>query len=221
MDLFDLIALVGLFVGSVGGGLSVLFLMGTGIQYMTSQGDPAALGRAKLSGIGVLIGLVIIGTSFLVPAAVDRIIVRPVGGVSVSENLSSSCDGMFRSRLVADGSAHDAESMRRLVSDIQATVDECGVFLWSPRVVDLAATQHSNDCFGGRPRNTSSSLSIGGQQVPRSFRSTGGLPPISRDSGRDEVGNILVYFSNSLAERPSDNSACWFYHSRNGAWSEQ
>ena len=188
---------------------------------MTSQGDPAALGRAKLSGVGVLIGLVIIGSSVLIPASIDRVIVAPSGGISVSENLSTSCDRLFRSRLVGDRSAHDMASMQRLIRDIQATSDDCAIELWSPEVGRLQP-RVAADCFLGIiPRPGGGDALIGGQLVPRGLRSPGAGTVVSIDSSRDELNNILIYFSNSKYFRPSDDSACWLYHARNGAWSEQ
>ena len=39
-------------------------------------------------------------------------------------------------------------------------------------------------------------------------------------SGRDSENNIIVYWADDVAERPSDAASCWLYFSRLRSWDE-
>ena len=58
---------VGLLVAALAGGISLIMFGFAGIQYMTAQGDPQGMGRAKMSVIGAVVGLAIAGLAFVMP----------------------------------------------------------------------------------------------------------------------------------------------------------
>ena len=51
----------------VGGTLSAVFIIWAGILWITASGDPQKMAQARMSLIGTVVGLVIIGIGFLVP----------------------------------------------------------------------------------------------------------------------------------------------------------
>ena len=71
---------VGFLVAAIAGGLSVVLFGFAGISYMTAQGDPQGMSRAKMSVIGAVAGLAIAGLAFVIPGIISRIIIEPAGG---------------------------------------------------------------------------------------------------------------------------------------------
>ena len=58
---------VGILVAALAGGISLVMFGFAGIQYMTAQGDPQGMSRAKMSVIGAVVGLAIAGLAFVMP----------------------------------------------------------------------------------------------------------------------------------------------------------
>ena len=83
---------VGILVAALAGGISLVMFGFAGIQYMTAQGDPQGMSKAKMSVIGAVVGLAIAGLAFVMPGIISRLIVEPAGGQDVS-------GGFGRSRL--------------------------------------------------------------------------------------------------------------------------
>ena len=55
---------VGILVAALAGGISLVMFGFAGIQYMTAQGDPQGMSKAKMSVIGAVVGLAIAGLAF-------------------------------------------------------------------------------------------------------------------------------------------------------------
>ena len=61
---------VGILVAALAGGISLVMFGFAGIQYMTAQGDPQGMSRAKMSVIGAVVGLAIAGLAFVMPGII-------------------------------------------------------------------------------------------------------------------------------------------------------
>ena len=210
------------------------------IQYMTAQGDPQGMSKAKMSVIGAVVGLAIAGLAFVMPGIISRLIIEPAGGADVSgDSVGDNCDQLLRNQLVFQRGASTAGRMNEVVRQIQAQRDNCVSELWNPDVVDSTAgtlavcTDNSVPLNGnctdagdvdtaavGASHASCASLVIGEQTVPRGLVPDGGGQP-RVESGRDSSNNIIVYFSpTDLSNRPSDAAFCWMYVSRLNNWSE-
>ena len=75
---------VGILVAALAGGISLVMFGFAGIQYMTAQGDPQGMSKAKMSVIGAVVGLAIAGLAFVMPGIISRLIVEPAGGQNVA-----------------------------------------------------------------------------------------------------------------------------------------
>ena len=51
----------------IGGGVSVIAMCFAGFNFLTAQGDPGKMAQAKNGVIGVVVGLGVMGLSFIVP----------------------------------------------------------------------------------------------------------------------------------------------------------
>ena len=228
---------VGILVAALAGGISLVMFGFAGIQYMTAQGDPQGMSRAKMSVIGAVVGLAIAGLAFVMPGIISRLIVEPAGGQNVSgDSVGDNCDRLLRNQLVFQRGASTAGRMNEVIRQIQAQRDNCVSEIWNPQVVDSDAGSPAVDGGPGPdgidgnaddPPDTPavaadhpscSSLTIGQQTVPRGLVPTGGAQP-RLDSGRDSANNIIVYFNkDDISQRPSDAAMCWMYVSRLNTW---
>ena len=88
---------VGLLVAALAGGISLIMFGFAGIQYMTAQGDPQGMSRAKMSVIGAVVGLAIAGLAFVMPGVISRLIIEPAGGQRIVSDAGvqtvTSCSG--------------------------------------------------------------------------------------------------------------------------------
>ena len=218
---------VGMLVAALAGGISLVMFGFAGIQYMTAQGDPQGMSKAKMSVIGAVVGLAIAGLAFVMPGIISRLIVEPAGGANVSgDSVGDNCDQLLRNQLVFQRGASTAGRMNEVIRQIQAQRDNCVSELWSPAATDATGTatvicDHDGDPFTPpKPcptagSHTSCGTTIGEQTVPR------GLAPdntVRTESGRDSSNNIIIYFD--LTSLPSDSAMCWLYVSRLNNWSE-
>ena len=64
-------------------------------------------------------------------------------------------------------------------------------------------------------------IKIGDQDLPEGL-----ARPATNDyyprttSGRDSENNIIVYWADEVADRPSDAASCWLYFARLRSWHE-
>ena len=87
-------------LGALAAALSVVYIVYSGYLFMSAQGDPQRMAQARTSLIGVVVGLVIIGGAFIIPATISRYVIEPAGGVRVEPRAGSDCDGLLKDQLV-------------------------------------------------------------------------------------------------------------------------
>ena len=199
-------------VALLGGVLSAVFIAYAGIQWMTATGDPQRMSQARMSLIGAVIGLVIVGVAFLVPGVISEMVIEPSGGIAVEVEYSTDCDAILKRQLVTYRTASRYNHMNYLIARIQADRDECGSGLWDPEIGEsrgLGITPGS--CFVGSASTAEGELAVDGVVVPSALWTT---PQIK--TGRDSENNILVHFN--IGNLPSDSAVCWLYSSSLDVW---
>ena len=221
---------VGLLVAALAGGISLVMFGFAGIQYMTAQGDPQGMSKAKMSVIGAVVGLAIAGLAFVMPGIISRLIVEPAGGQDVSgDSVGANCDQLLRNQLVFQRGASTSGRMNEVIRQIQATRDNCVSELWNPSVTNHPAPAATATCYSTAtlPKYKSPlETKIGDLTVPRSLYDgfVVDTNKIRGSSGRDSDNNILVYWNNGAATRvgvsPADASECWLYVSRLNVWDQ-
>ena len=200
-------------VALLGGVLSAVFIAYAGIQWMTATGDPQRMSPARMSLIGAVIGLVIVGVAFLVPGVISEMVIEPSGGIAVEVEYSTDCDAILKRQLVTHRTASRYNHMNYLIDRIQADRDECGSGLWDPEVGE-EVTPHTiaGSCFVGSDSTAEGDLKVDGVAVPSSLW----ISVSQSKTGRDSENNILVLFK--VGNLPSDSSVCWLYSSSLDVW---
>ena len=199
-------------VALIGGALSALFVIWAGIQWMTASGDPQKMAQARMSLIGTVVGVVIVGIGFLIPGVISEFIIEPAGGVAIESSPGINCDGILRDRLLVYRAASTHQGMNLLVKQVQSQRKECDPGIWNP-VVKAATVADGDGCrdVGADP------ATVGGLVVPGSFWSGSG-PELDGVSGRNSRNSVMVYWDD--VDKPSDGSFCWLYNDTFDAWSE-
>ena len=165
-------------------------------------------------------------------------VIKPVGGVSLDTQVGLNCDSVLRSQLVFQRGASTADRMQVVISQIQSQQQDCAKDVWDPDVINLgvattgtgaiaAGDPDDGMCFksdGGFTKGVAlaTDIKVGDQGFPS------GLARIATDksyyprttSGRDSENNILVYWADDVAKRPSDAASCWLYFARLRSWHE-
>ena len=137
---------VGILVAALAGGISLVMFGFAGIQYMTAQGDPQGMSKAKMSVIGAVVGLAIAGLAFVMPGIISRLIVEPAGGQDVSGgSVGANCDQLLRNQLVFQRGASTSGRMNEVIRQIQATRDNCVSELWNPSVTESSSAR--SNCY--------------------------------------------------------------------------
>ena len=210
---------VGILVAALAGGISLVMFGFAGIQYMTAQGDPQGMSRAKMSVIGAVVGLAIAGLAFVMPGIISRLIIEPAGGERIVADATTDCDQLLRNQLVFQRGASTAGRMNEVIRQIQAQRDDCVSELWNPSAGDLGGTGVA-DCWSTAPTYANPLTGkVGDLTVPRTLYSgfnTGAA--LRTASGRDSDNNIIVYWL--TANKPADNAECWLYVSRLNNWDQ-
>ena len=213
---------VGFLVAAIAGGLSVVLFGFAGISYMTAQGDPQGMSRAKMSVIGAVAGLAIAGLAFVIPGIISRIIIEPAGGQRIVSDPGTDCDQLLKNQLVFQRTASTAARMQEVVAQIQAKYNDCGYDSWDPRVNTWTAN-YPDRCF--HAADLALVEQLGGITIPKGLKEMGSLgnDVVRNHSGRDSANNILVYWDHSASVadpslRPADGSLCWMYVSRLRTW---
>ena len=172
---------VGILVAALAGGISLVMFGFAGIQYMTAQGDPQGMSRAKMSVIGAVVGLAIAGLAFVMPGIISRLIIEPAGGERIVADATTDCDQLLKNQLVFQRGASTAGRMNEVIRQIQAQRDDCVSELWNPEAQDLSGTtgQHADSCFGATVPTYTTTLNdkIGDLTIPRTIY-TGSMPRI-------------------------------------------
>ena len=189
-----------------------------GFQYATAGGDPQKVGIAKASFIGAFIGLIIASFAFIGPRIVTDMVIKPVGGVALDTQVGLNCDSVLRNQLVFQRGASTAVRMQVVISQIQAQQQECAKDVWDPEAIDINTTTGSllGKCYSATAGAVTPTV-VGDQDLPEGLKRE---DDARTTSGRDSENNIIVYWADTVAKRPSDAASCWLYFARLRAWHE-
>ena len=67
-------------IAIVGGSVSGVCIAYAGLMWMMSQGDPQNASKARMGLFGSIIGLIIVGSAFVIPRIISQTVIEPVGG---------------------------------------------------------------------------------------------------------------------------------------------
>lgn len=212
---------VGILVAALAGGISLVMFGFAGIQYMTAQGDPQGMSRAKMSVIGAVVGLAIAGLAFVMPGIISRLIIEPAGGERIVAESGADCDELLRNQLVFQRGASTGPRIEEVIRQIQAQRSECVSELWNPDVDD-DNRDGTNGCWAtDNDTRNQDNPQVGDTRVPRGLMDgPADADKVRANSGRDSDNNIIVYWSATDGRSPADNSACWMYTSRLNTWDQ-
>ena len=208
LDLFgNLWQLLAVLVGAI----SVGALLFAALQFITAQGDPQKIATARMSIIGSVLGLIVVGLAFVVPGLISDEVVEEAAGISIVDQAAGSCDRILQSQLVTQTAASTADRMNAVIRRIQLRGGDCANDVWAPVVGEAKAA--AGNGTGGIGCITADVL--GGIAIPSTIRE-GATATIRKKPGRDANGNIAVHFDQ--AKRPGDNAVCWLYNASVGSW---
>lgn len=209
-----------LLLGGLGAAVAVFYVAYSRFLFITDEGDPRRLAQARSSLIGVAVGVVVIGGSFIIPGTISRLVVEPAGGVAFDPVLEVNCDAQLKRQLVVQRTASTPERMQFLVSQVQAKRDGCAADLWNPEVKPDAGYP-SDDCPAIRNVDGVDVHEVGGVPVPKGLKNGASVNNLS---SRDSDNNIIVFWDDpngsDLSRLPSDGAACWLYVAAFDAWSQ-
>ncbi len=203
-------------VAVLGGSVAAIFVSWAGIKWMTSSGEPQKISEARSSLIGVLIGLLLVGASFMIPDAINQRLIRPATGQNLSGVVGLDCDRVLQKQLVRTRTASDADRMNSMIRQVQASKEGCGLDNWSPLVSPVRAVTPNNPFLYGLGSARCEGPEIGQTDVPRGLQQPGGGADVRNATVRDADNNIMIYFDTE--KKPSDGAGCWIYHSRLKIW---
>ena len=180
-----------------------------GYLYVTAMGDPNRSGSVRNAVISVGIGVIVIGSSFILPRVVADFVIAPSGGVTYEGGHHQvDCDQILREQLVVNREASIPSRMAFVIQFVQAHFDGCDAEFWDPAIRD-----HTHGFTACYDDPTALTLSVSGVALP------GGLDRGSYSpSRRDAQNNIMVHFQAQFP--PSNGALCWMYLSSLDAWVE-
>ena len=208
-----------------GGVLSGVMLAYAGFMWITSEGEPQKVSRARNAFLGAVVGLMITGGSFVLPRALSEVVIEPVGGVTGGVNAGVDCDRVLRRQFVLQRGASTAGRMNVVIGHVQGRWRECSIEVWDPVVDDSGYSvvvgqgvpNTAGACFSTPPERGAAAM-VGMFQVPRGLREKKDVGLAARSfSGRDSENNVIVYWGRG-DRRPSDGASCWMYVSRARRW---
>ena len=201
-------------IAIVGGGISTVAVCYAGILWMTSSGDPQNMSKARMALMGAVGGLIIVGVAFLLPRIIGETIVEPVGGNIGGTEAGQNCDDVLMNQFVFQRNASTPQALQAVISVIQnQRVDQCSVDLWKPVVAE--SNSAGNAPAGGCPTKEV----VGVQDVPSGLHGGASDETVRDKSGRDRDNNIIIHWSSTAGQKPTDNASCWLYVSRLSTWS--
>ena len=216
--IIDVVGGIGRVVAIFGGVLSAVFVAYAGIQWMTATGDPQKMSQARMSLVGAVVGLIIVGVAFLIPGVISELVIEPAGGIAVEAQQGTDCDGIFRRQLVVQRAVSRPEHMNYLIARIQGSRDECRAGFWNPFVhlTSLTPAVPCLDVLTGTASATNPHT-IGGVVVPSGLLTSSYLPRgrSSRDSNNDIIVHFRLVPESSV---PSDGAVCWLYDGTLDIW---
>ena len=216
-ELMSVFTNIGRLVAFGVGGVSIIVIAYAGFQYATASGDPQKVGQAKNAFIGAFIGMLIASLAFIGPRILTDVVIKPVGGVAMEQDVGLNCDGVLKNQIIFQRAASTADRMNIVISQIQNNQNECASDIWNPQVINLSAG--NGKCLS----STNTALTdvqteapeVGGVGFPS------GLLANDKNrlaSGRDSENNIIVYWADLAEERPADQASCWLYLARLRVW---
>ena len=126
-----------------------------------------------------------------------------------SASTTESCDDTLKSRLLFQANTYNAASIQAAVWTIQNEQPACIPAIWNPVVTDP------------NPGDPETCLSwfdgISPERLPTGLLTTDGKQP-RPISGQDSQGNVIVYWSQNLKNRPAQSTRCWIYLSSPRTW---
>lgn len=226
------------FLVVLGGGAAVVFLVMSGVLYLGAMGEAQGIAKARRAFFGAVIGMLLCGSSFIIPQAVARFVIEPAGGFVRYDGPGRSCDADLRLLLVLNRDVTTGTDMNNMIRIIQSRRGDCVVGRWDPVVVNLPGTLGGDDCvnedcvFRGRSivagsyRDKSGGDAdcggweyLGGNDEPHRVVPVG--VNVER-SYKSYSGHIVVNFKQKqpgISERlPSDRAMCWVYRSDLNSW---
>ena len=208
-----------------GGVVSGVMLAYAGFMWITSEGDPLKVSKARSAFLGSLVGLVVVGGAFVFPKAFGELVIEPVGGFTGGVSSTVDCDRILREQLVFQRGASTGGRMNVVIRHVQKRWSECHEGVWDPVVNDSGYSvvlgqgvpNTAGACFNTPPQ-VGMAARVGGFQVPRGLRENKSVELAARGfSGRDAENNVMVYWGQG-DKRPSDEASCWMYVSRARRW---
>ena len=193
----------------VGAGVSTVSICFAAFQWMTAQGDPQGVNKARMGLMGAVGGLILVGTAFIIPRVIGETVIEQVGGVSVTVEASQDCDEILREQFVFQRNASTMQRLNDVIGRVQSQHREtCSIDIWDPEVVDAIS---GVGCY--------QATEVGGQFRPSGLEdpsSTADPKTMRNNSSRDRDNNIIVHWDD--AKRPTDNAKCWMYMSGLDRW---
>ena len=206
----------------LGGGMAGIFFVVAGIQFMTAQGDPQGMAKAKSAFFGSVVGVIIMGSAFLIPRALSEAVLQPAGVPSIASGYSEyDCDRILKQQLEIQRFANNEYKVNHLISLVQARSRFCGKDVWNPKAGQY---RNANEgfCMVGRDHSggwTASGMYLGGLSVPNGLKMRYGSGKWQLKKGpvvRDSVNNLMVIFNKD--QPPGDGAICWVYFARYDVW---
>ena len=160
--------------------------------------------------------------------------------MALDTQVGLNCDSVLRNQLIFQRGASTADRMQVVISQIQAQQQECAKDVWKPVAIDMGTVSAGKiekgpdgelgQCYqtdGGftTPVADLESIKVGDQALPEGLARTTGTGAEKKyyprsTSGRDSENDIIVYWADDVADRPSDAASCWLYFSRLRSWDE-
>ena len=218
-ELMSVFTNIGRLVAFGVGGVSIIVIAYAGFQYATASGDPQKVGQAKNAFIGAFIGMLIASLAFIGPRILTDVVIKPVGGVAMEQDVGLNCDGVLKNQIIFQRAASTADRMNIVIAQIQNNQNECASDIWNPEVIGESSAD-KNQCWNSTARVTEKSdKQVDGVDVPAGLKTGSGDDAKPRGaSGRDNENNILVYWAPDSANRPADQASCWLYLARLRVW---
>ena len=215
---------IALFAGALGAAISVIYVVYSGYLFMSAEGDPQKMARARTSLIGVVIGIVLIGGAFIIPGTISRYVIEPAGGVRIDPRARVDCDGVLKDQLVFQRNVSSPDKMQFLIAQVQGQRSDCSADMWNPVVRKRVG--HPPGCFESDDEVSFEGALVpgmGGVAVPSGLRDGG---DVRDESSRDPDNNIIVYWVHpsdttaSVTGLPSDGAVCWMHVAAFSSWTE-
>ena len=206
-QLIDVISNVTLVMVAIGGAMSAIFIVWAGYLFMSAQGDPQKMAHAKGAVVGVVVGLLLIGSAFIVPDAISSMVLEPSGGMALEARPGIDCDRSLKSLLVVTRTASNADLVNLMVSRVQTQNEACPSDLWNPQT---KATPVVAECFPDPPHGSLNDIPL-----PTLLRDSA-TGPARAETLRSSRNDILIYWDD--VNRPSDSAKCWVYFAGLRSW---